>query len=167
VTIDVGPRSRTSDAVLQWVGPAPPPDIEAAAAKALKLPPGSPGRAADVIAAEGRALSAVQQLGYADAKLEPREVIVDHADHTVRPTFKIAAGAVVRMDGLTLDNKGRTRRAWLNHLVPWKPKEVYDPKKVAELERRLLDTQVYDSVTVALAPQPNADGLRRWRHPDL
>ena len=160
VKIDVGPQSKTSAAALQWMGQEPPADIEAAAAKALKLPSGSPGRAADVIAAEGRALSAVQQLGYADAKLEPREVIVDHADHTVRPTFKIAAGAVVRMDGLKIDSKGRTRQAWLNHLVPWKPKEIYDPKKVAELERRLLDTQVYDSVTVALAPQPNADGLR-------
>jgi translocation and assembly module TamA len=31
---------------------------------------------------------------------------------------------------------------------------------VAELERRLLDTGVYDSVTVALAPQSRPDGLR-------
>jgi translocation and assembly module TamA len=160
VKIDAGPRSKTAAAAIDWVGNPPPADIAEAAGKALKLPSGSPGRAADVIAAEGRALSAVQQRGYADAKLQARDVVVDHADHTVRPTFHIAAGALVRLDGLKVETKGRTRRAWLNKLVPWKTKDVYDPKKVAELERRLLDTQVYDSVTVALAPEPNADGLR-------
>jgi translocation and assembly module TamA len=160
VKIDPGPQSKIANAAIQWTGEAPPAPAEAAAEKALKLPTGSPGRAADVIAAEGRALSAIQQLGYADAKLSARDVVVDHADHTVNPTFKIAAGALVRMDGIQIDSKGRTRRAWLNHLIPWKTRDIYDPKKVAELERRLLDTQVYDSVTVALAPKPNADGLR-------
>jgi len=160
VKIDPGPRSRVSAATIEWTGAPPPPDIVAAAEKALALPSGSPGRAADVIAAEGRALAAVQQRGYADAKVESRAVVVDHADHTLKPTYRIAAGALVRLDGLKVNSKGRTRRAWLNQLVPWKSGQTYDPKTVAELERRLLDTQVYDSVTVALAPQPNADGLR-------
>jgi len=47
-------------------------------------------------------------------------------------------------------------------VAPWTPGEVYEPSDVAELERRLLDTGVYDSVTVALAPpaQTTAEGLR-------
>ncbi len=160
VKIDPGPRSRVAAAAVEWIGAAPPTAIVAAAEKALALPSGSPGRAADVIAAEGRALAAVQQLGYADAKVESRAVVVDHADHTLKPTYRIAAGALVRLGGLKVESKGRTRRAWLNRLVPWKNGQTYDPKTVAELERRLLDTQVYDSVTVALAPEPNAEGLR-------
>ena len=114
-----------------------------------------------MIAAESRAVTALQARGYADAKAQPRDVVVDHADRTMRPTFRIAAGALVRMDGMILDDKGgRTRASFLRKLAPWKPREVYKPDDVAELERRLLDTGVYDSVTVALAPQPDADGLR-------
>jgi translocation and assembly module TamA len=160
VKIDPGPRSRLSPPVVEWVGEPPRPDVAAAAIKALAIEPGEPARAADVIAAEGRVLGAVQQLGYADAKTTGRTVVVDHADQMVHATFKLAAGPLVHLDGVKLESKGRTKRAWLNRLIPWKTGQVYDPKKVAELERRLLDTQVYDSVTVALAPEPNADGLR-------
>jgi translocation and assembly module TamA len=160
VRIDPGPRSKIAAASIDWTGDKPSVDAIAAAEKALALKPGGPGRAADVIAAEGRALSAVQQLGYADAKADSRQVVVDHDDQTIHATFKIAAGPLVHLDGLKLESKGRTKSRWLDHLIPWKAGQVYDPKQVAELERRLLDTQVYDSVTVALAPTPNADGLR-------
>ncbi len=160
IKIDPGPRSKLASPVIQWTGDPPSAEAIAAAEKAMALKVGGPGRAVDVIAAEGRVLAAVQQLGYADAKADSRNVVVDHADQTLRPTFKIAAGPLVRLDGLKLDSKGRTRTAWLNHLIPWKTGQVYDPKQVAELERRLLDAQVYDTVTVALAPAPNADGLR-------
>ncbi|MFX8645055.1 hypothetical protein ABTM18_20150, partial [Acinetobacter baumannii] len=43
---------------------------------------------------------------------------------------------------------------------PWRKGAPYTPKDLAELERRLLETQVYESVTVALAPSPGPDGLR-------
>jgi len=160
VKIDPGPRSVLAPAVVEWVGDQPAPDAVAVAIKAVALKPGAPARAADVIAAEGRILGAIEQLGYADAKAEGRAVVVDHADQTVHATFKLAAGPLVKLDGVKLESKGRTRRAWLNHLIPWKTGDVFDPKQVAELERRLLDTQVYDSVTVTLSPTPNADGLR-------
>jgi translocation and assembly module TamA len=103
----------------------------------------------------------VQKRGYADGAAKPRVVVVDHADHSVQPTFRIAAGPLVKMDGVTVEGKGRTRAGWVTRLAPWKPGQVYRPDAVAELERRLLDTGVYDSVTVALAPASQAvDGER-------
>ena len=113
-----------------------------------------------MLAAEGRAVAALQRRGHADAEAAPREVIVDHADNTVRPHFRLNAGPLVRLDGLDLRTSGRTRRSWLLALAPWEEGDVYDPEDVAELERRLLDTGVYDSVTVALAPEADAAGLR-------
>ena len=160
VQVDPGPLTRLTAADLQWVGAEPSAPAATAARAAVKLKPGDPGRAPDVIAAEGRAVAALAQAGYADAKALPREVVVDHADHSMRPSFKIAAGALVRMDGMQLTGRTRTDRRWLRRLAPWKTREVYKPNDVAELERRLLDTGVYDSVTVALAPKPDADGLR-------
>ena len=151
VQISPGPRFVLGQASLAWKPPSPDPQTDAAARKALDLKPGAPGRAADVVAAEGRVVAAVQKRGYADAAAEPREVVVDHADKTVRPTYHVAAGPLVRLDGIDLRAGSKTNPVWLRGLAPWKSGEIYDPDDVAELERRLLDTGVYDSVTVGVA----------------
>ena len=162
VRVTPGPRFVLAAPAIDWKGLAPDPKARAAAVTALHLTVGAPGRALDVVGAEGRAVSAVQRLGYADAQSEPREVVVDHADHTLHPTFRIVAGELVRLDGMDFTTDGHTSKAWLLRLAPWKSGDAYDPDDVAELERRLLDTGVYDSVTVALAPleKKTAAGLR-------
>ena len=162
VKIAPGPRFLFGSVRLDWVGPPPDPAAATAAQGALALKPGQPGRAADVVAAEGRAVAAVQKRGYADVKAAPRQVVVDHADHSVNPDYRIVAGRIVRLDGVELTTNGRTNPEWLRGLAPWRPGETYDPEDVAELERRLLDTGVYESVTVALAPPDKltSDGLR-------
>jgi len=162
VHIDQGPRFILADPDVEWVGAAPETEVAQAGVAALDLELGQPGRAPDVLAAEGRVVATVQKRGYADAKAEPREVVVDHADHTVHPTFHIAAGDLVRLNGLDISTDGRTNPEWVKRLAPWKPGERYDPADVAELERRLLDTGVYDSVTVALQPREKMtpQGLR-------
>lgn len=159
--IDPGPRFTFQSPTVAFTGTAPAPDAAAAANAALRLPEGEPGRAAPIVEAEGRAVASLQSRGYADAKAEPRQVVVDHADTSVRPTFQIAAGELVRLDGIDFEQIGRTDPEWLRSLAPWRSGEVYTPDDVAELERRLLDTGVYDSVTVSLAPQSRpSDGLR-------
>jgi translocation and assembly module TamA len=162
VRVKPGARFLLGPARVDWVGNPPDQASAAAAVLALALPPGAPGRAAEVVSAEGRVVAALQKLGYADAKAEPREVVVDHATHTVSPDYRIAAGPVARLDGIRLTTNGKTGAAWVERLAPWKSGEPYKPEDVAELERRLLDTSVYESVTVALAPvdQLTPQGLR-------
>lgn len=162
IHVTPGPRFKLTAPAIEWVGTAPPAPDEAAAEKAMRLKPGAPGRAADVIGAEGRIVSALQQKGFADAKADPRQVVVDHADDTVQPTFRIATGAKVRLDGIQLTSQGRTNPLWVQGLAPWKTGQTYDPELVAELERRLVDPGVYNQVTVSLAPldQTTPDGLR-------
>ncbi len=153
VRVTPGPRFRIRDPKIDWMGAAPLGPAQQAAEALMGLADGEPARAADVISAEGRVVAAVQKRGYADAAAQPRVVTVDHADLSVQPSFKIAAGDLVRLDGLKITSTARTRADWLRGLAPWKPGDVYDPDAVARLERMLLDTQVYDSVTVALAPK--------------
>jgi translocation and assembly module TamA len=107
-------------------------------------------------------VAAVQDAGYADAAAKPREVVVDHAARTVTPTYRIAAGPQVRLDGVRLSGAARTNAAWVQRLAPWRPGDLYRSSDVAQLERRLLDTGVYDSVTVGLAPasETTPGGLR-------
>jgi translocation and assembly module TamA len=161
VKIAPGPRSLIASPQVEWVGsPAPIPDARKDALGALQLKPGTPGRAAEVVAAEGRIVASLEKDGYADAKAQSREVVVDHADHTVRPTFRIDPKSQVRLGLIELQTTGRTNPRWVGYLAPWRKGELYKPASVAELERRLLDTGVYNSVVVSLAPKPDADGLR-------
>ena len=162
VKIAPGPRFILGQPHIDWIGTPPDAAAAAAAQAALALTPGQPGRAADVVSAEGRAVAAVQKRGYADVKAQPREVVVDHADRTVSPDYRIDAGDIARLDGIQLTSTGRTHAEWLQGLAPWRRGDAYDPEDVAELERRLLDTGVYESVTVALAPADKLtpDGLR-------
>jgi translocation and assembly module TamA len=162
VKISPGPRFVLGSVRLDWIGAPPDPTAAAAAQSALALKPGQPGRAADVVSAEGRAVAAIQKRGYADVKAQPRQVVVDHADRTVNPDYRIVAGQIARLDGIQLTTNGRTHPEWLQNLAPWRHGAPYNPDDVAELERRLLDTGVYESVTVALAPadQLTPDGLR-------
>ncbi|MBW3558993.1 MAG: autotransporter assembly complex protein TamA [Proteobacteria bacterium] len=159
--IDPGPRFTYQAPAVAFSGAAPAPDAAAAANASLGLTVGEPGRAEPIVEAEGRAVAALQSRGYADAKAQPRQVVVDHADASVQPTFQIASGELVRLNGIDFEQIGRTDPEWLRSLAPWRSGEVYEPNDVAELERRLLDTGVYDSVTVSLAPQSRpTDGLR-------
>lgn len=159
--IKPGPRFRFAAAGIEWVGAEPLPEVAIAADQAMAIRRGAAGKAADVLAAEGRIVAAIQKRGYADAEPGERLVLVDHADNTVRPTFRIIAGERVMMDGVTVEPAGRTSPAWVASLAPWKAGDVYNPEDVAELERRLLDTGVYDSVSVSLQPGDKADAEGR------
>lgn len=160
--ITPGPIFVIADPRLAWSGTEPDEGVAQRAQSVIRLTPGAPGRAVDVLAAEGRVVSQVQQLGYADAVAEPREVVVDHADRTLRPVFHIAAGDLTRVDGIQVLTDGRSNPAWIRQLAPWKSGDIYEPDDIAELERRLRDTGVYDTVSVSLAPKDKAlaDGLR-------
>lgn len=162
VSVETGQRFTLVTPQVDWTAPAPDATIAAQAQTEVTIKPGAPGRAADVLAAEGRVIALLTRSGYADARAEPRRVVVDHAGFTVRPTFHIASGELVRLDGIRLETRGRTNPQWVAGLAPWDEGERYDPEDVAELERRLLETGVYDGVGVALAPldQRTAEGLR-------
>lgn len=162
VNVTPGPRFTLTDPAVNWVAPEPRAETAATVIGDIRLTAGQPGRAVDVIAAEGRLVAGLVRNGYADARAEPRRVVVDHAALTVFPTYNIAAGDLVRLDGVRLETRGPTNPDWVAGLAPWSDGAVYDPEDVAELERRLLETGVYDGVGVALAPadQTLADGRR-------
>lgn len=162
VVVVIGPRFLLATPTVTWTDEVPSPEIDQAARSELDLPTGDPGRAIDVIAAEGRLVAALSRRGHADARATPRRVVVDHASLTVEPEYRIDAGPLVTLNGVRLETRGRTNADWVDYLRPWEEGDVYDPEQVAELERRLLETGVYDGVGVALAPaeQVTAGGDR-------
>ena len=121
LTVAPGPRFVLAAPLIEWIGAAPPLAAQAAADKALGLESGKPGKAIDIVAAEARAVVVLSSLGYADAAANPRQVIVDHSDHTMRPTFRFATGDIARLGEIWLERKGHTRADFVRGLAPWKP----------------------------------------------
>lgn len=162
VEVEVGPRFQISELKVEWIDPPPPPALQEMARAEARIEPGRPARALDVVSAEARMLSLIQKQGYADAFIAPRDVIVDHSDRTLRPTFRISAGRPVQLESPRLETEGRTRESWLAGLSPWKTGDSYNPDLVAELEKSLVETGVYDQVSVSLGPLEGApvDGPR-------
>lgn len=162
INVTPGRRFMLGAPVVDWV--APPPDATNAAAVIgeIGLKQGDPGRAVNIIAAEGRLVAGLNRRGYADAATQPRRVVVDHADFSVNPTYNINSGKLVLLDGVLVQTRGPTNPEWVAGLAPWREGDVFDPEKVAELERRLLETGVYDGVGVALSPvdRTTAEGHR-------
>ena len=162
IEVKVGPRFKVAEPRIEWIEPEPVAGIQALGRSELKLEAGQPARAIDVVSAEARVLSAIQKEGYADAFIAPREVIVDHADQTLRPTYRISTGRPVNLAALRVETAGRTRPDWLSSLAPWAAGDLYTPGAISDLERRLVETGVYDQVSVSLAApdETGAEGLR-------
>jgi translocation and assembly module TamA len=152
VKVTPGPRSKLADSQIAWDDAAPDPATLAAAENAMALKPGAAGRAADVLAAEGRIEAVLRKHGYADAVVNTRHVVVDHEGHTLEPTLHFAAGGLVHLDGIKIVAHGRTHTKWINRLKSWKDGTIYDPAKIAKLEQRLRDAGVFNSITVAITP---------------
>lgn len=157
IKVTPGPKFRIVRPQIDWEATPPSETVQAAGTLAMALRRGAAGRAQDILAAEGRILSAIQQRGHADAMIQPRVVTVDHAANSVQPTFRIEAGPLVTLDGIDLTYAGRTRRPWIQSLKSWKSGEVYSPDALAELERRLRETGAFETVSVSLAPPESAD----------
>jgi translocation and assembly module TamA len=161
IKVTAGPRSNLANTQVVWDGDPPDPATLAAAEQVLALKAGGPGRAGDVLAAEGRVEAVLHKRGYADAVVHARRVVVDHEDHTLEPTLHFAAGDLVRLDGIKVVSRARTKAKWIAGLQTWKTGSVYDPAKVAKLEQRLRDAGVFNALTVSLAsPEQAVDGER-------
>lgn len=160
INITTGPQYKIKQPEIIWDGFEPDISTKNTAIASIGLNTDSAGRAEDILSAESRVLGAVLQNGYADAQVEPRRVIVDHADNSVHPIYKIKSGGKILMGEVVLTGQPKTRNSWVQAIVPWRAGADYDPQQVAELERRLRDTGVYDTIAISLGETNLATGQR-------
>ena len=162
IRVDPGKRFSMDQSLILWSTPAPDDQTAQKLSSNLGLKVGAPGRAADILTAEGSIVAGLIRSGYADAEALPRRVVVDHATYTVQPNFNIASGDLVLLNGLRVRTFGNTDHDWVRGLAPWSEGDRFDPENLAELERRLIDTGVYENVSVSLTPleQTTEQGLR-------
>lgn len=121
-----------------------PPDARAA----LGLAPGQPAVASDVLAAGTRLLTALEEDGYALAKVDPPVAIEDVNAHALDVTFNATAGrratiGAITITGLSSVNEDFVRRRLLVHSG-----ELYQPSKIDAARKDLLSVGIFSGVSV-------------------
>jgi translocation and assembly module TamA len=160
LVISLGTRFLFAAPELAFEGAPPTESANAAARYALApIEAGAPARAADVLLAEGSALTALQEAGYADASAGERRIVVDHATGQVTPRFVLRAGAFARLGQLRAEPGDVLRQGFVDDIRNWTPGDPYDPERLAQLRRDLITTGALSRVTTRLSPA-NAEGVR-------
>lgn len=124
----------------------------------LGLEPGQPAVASKIIAAGTRLLTALEEEGYALAKVEPPIATEDMRRHVLDVVFDATAGrratiGPIRFAGLKTVNESFVRRRLLIH-----PGELYQPSKIDAARRDLLALGLFSSVTVRAGKGIAPDG---------
>jgi translocation and assembly module TamA len=148
---DPGPLYRLRKIALE--GEAPPE-----ARGKLGLEPSEPAVAANVLEAQKRLLTALQNEGYALATVGEPVVYEDPAAHALDVTFPVHAGPQVdvgeiRVTGLHQVNESLVRQRLLVHSG-----ERYSPTRIESARQDLLALGVFSGVSVRAAEQLDAQG---------
>lgn len=156
-----GPRFRFAPPKITLLDAAPTSAaMDAANSAAAEFVRGeAPARAEAVLSAEGAALLALQEAGFADAEAAERRVIVDHATRTVSPEFRFTSGSHTRLGQLRVDPDTMFRANFVEDLRNWRLGESYSPERMARLRRDITSTGAVSLASTRLEP-PNAEGVR-------
>src|SRR5215472_8046861 len=124
----------------------------------LGLAPGAPAIATDVLAGGARLLTALENHGYAFAKVDPPVAEEDPQKHVLNLTFHVVTGphvqiGEIRFEGLKRVHERLVRRRLLLHTG-----EPYSALAVERARKDLLTLGVFASVNVRLADSPDGEG---------
>jgi translocation and assembly module TamA len=126
--------------------------------KALNLESGAPAVAADVLAASDRLLSALEDQGYAFAKVDTPIAYEDPPNRVLDITFHVETGArvqigAIRIRGLKDMKEPVVRKRLLVHTG-----EQYGATKLESARKDLLALGVFSSVSVRVGNKADAEG---------
>lgn len=124
----------------------------------LDLLPGQPADAAAIIGTENQILGQVREHGYALARMERREVVIDHATREAHITYYLAVGPTATMGPVRFSGTDKIDIVYLQKRVPFKEGEPYAPDKVSALRDRLTSLGVFSSVRIKPADQLTPNG---------
>jgi len=124
----------------------------------LQLSPGAPAIATDVLAGGARLLTALQNQGYAFAKVDPPVATEDPHQHVLNLTFHVVTGphvqiGEIRFEGLKRVHERLVRRRLLLHTG-----EPYSALAVERARKDLLTLGVFASVNVRLGSSADSAG---------
>ena len=124
----------------------------------LNLHTGQPAVAADFLNAGTRLLTALQDLGYAFAKVDPPVAYELPDSQELEVSFHVQTGAIVRFGAISVTGLERTQLAAVLTRLELHAGDQYSAQALDKARRNLLAMGVFGTVDVRLATQADANG---------
>ncbi|AOX21166.1 hypothetical protein A0U90_03240 [Kozakia baliensis] len=131
---------------------APPPAPIVLNTEHFGLESGQPAIASDVLAAQSRLLSTLQEEGHALANVSTPVAYLRPQTHTLDIEFHVGIGPVVDIGPVSFTGQKRTRLSYLRRRVMVHEGELYQPSKIESARQDLAAVGVFSSVGVNDAP---------------
>jgi translocation and assembly module TamA len=125
---------------------------------ALGLQSGGPANAVSVLEAQARLLNALQEDGYAFAKVDAPVAYEDPTDFALDVVFRAARGERANIGDIRINGLKRVHESLVRKRLLLRSGEPYSPGKIDRARRDLLALGVFSGVTVRADEQPDAAG---------
>jgi translocation and assembly module TamA len=112
-----------------------------------------------VVATENALLATFGNNGHPFAKIEKREVVVDHRAHTMAVTYTIAPGPSSRFGAVSISGLRNLNPAYVERRLRWQRGQTYDAAKVEETRRALIESGLFSTVRITPQPDPANPGM--------
>lgn len=119
---------------------------------------GMAARSAPITNAQNRLIRLLKEQGYPLAVVSNQEAIVDHADDSMRVTLDVDTGPFATFGPISFEGSDNVEDAYLHRLADWPVDAPYDQRVIDDLRRRLLETNLFDSVRIAPVNEVNSLG---------
>ena len=124
----------------------------------LGLRPGEPAVAAAVLAGGARVQTALEDRGYAFARVDPPVATLDDTRHVLDVSFPVVTGPRVRIGAIAIEGLKRVRERYVLRRLPLRRGEPYSPAAIERARTELIDVGVFSTVSVHVGKTPDAAG---------
>jgi translocation and assembly module TamA len=152
IGFELGPLYRLRKIVIDGNLPDP-------AEHPLGLAPGSPAVAAQILEAGAALQNALQEQGYAFAKVDPPAAVEDRALPVLDVTFHVVAGLRASVGEIRIEGLKRVHEKLVRDRLRLRTGDTYSPSRIELARQDLLELGVFSTVGVKLGAA--ADGAGR------
>jgi len=133
-------------------------DLPPALRSELPLAPGEPAVADTVLAAGAHLLTALEDQGYAFAKVDPPIAYEDPDAHVLDVTFKVQTGARVRIGTINIEGLQRVHASLVRRRLLIHSGDSYSAKNIEQARKDLLALGVFAAISVQIGKAADATG---------
>jgi len=151
VSFDLGPLFQLGSITIDGTVPDTARD-------SLRLASGQPAIATEVLAGGARLLTALENQGYAFAKVDPPLADEDPERHVLNLTFHVVAGPQVRVGEIRFEGLKRVHERLVRRRLLLHSGEPYSALAVEQARKDLLTLGVFSSINVHLGDAPDSEG---------
>ena len=132
--------------------------VPAAALAAVSLKPGQPAVASDVLAAGNALLSALQEQGYALARVDPPVATELPPQQALDVSFHVVTGPRVDLGAITFSGLHGVNERYARRRMMLHTGELYQPSKIEAARQDLVAAGVFSGVQMRASPALDAQG---------